>query len=235
MPPIPCKATVSRIDNLTHDVRDIAFEISEPSDFVFQAGQYMAFRVPAPDKPKGASRLYSICSAPSDAPTLRVVYNYVGGPGTHFLHGLHVGDAVDFKAPFGKFVLKADSDRDILYVATGTGIGPFRGMLREHLPQTTHRKTTLLWSVREERDLYYQEEFRALEKSHPNFRLLMTVTRSGATWQGLRGRVTAIFPEYFPSVENLEVYVCGNDDMIKEMKALCDAKGECPFYREIYY
>lgn len=235
MPPIPCRATVAERNDLTHDVREIAFRLNEPAALAYQAGQYIAFRCPSASKPAGISRLYSLCSAPRDDGVLRIVYNYVGGPGTAFLHGLNVGGAVDFKAPFGKFFLQGDSSRDVLFVATGTGIGPFRGMLREHLPVVRNRQFTLLWSVREERDLYYQEEFRQLETTYPNFRLLMTLTRPDAAWQGLRGRVTAIFPEYFPSVDNLEVYVCGNDAMIIDVKSLCDARGECPFHREIYY
>lgn len=235
MPPIPCKATVAELSDLTHDVRELTFQLTEPATLAYQAGQYITFRCPSTEKPAGVSRLYSLCSAPRDDGKLRIVYNYVGGPGTAFLHNLPLGGPVEFKAPFGKFTLQADSPHDVLCVATGTGVGPFRGMMREHLPSMGSRKMTLLWSVREERDLYYQEEFRALEKTYPQFRLLMTLTRPTGKWQGLRGRVTALFPEFFPTVDNLDVYVCGNDAMITDIKALCDARGGCSFHREIYY
>ncbi len=235
MPPIPCKATVAEATPLTHDVRELAFRLTEPAALEYKAGQYVAFRVPSTEKPAGVSRLYSLCSAPRDNGMLRIVYNYVGGPGTAFLHQLQVGHQVEFKAPFGKFFLQEDSTHDIVFVATGTGIGPFRGMLREHLPTLGNRALTLLWSVREEKDLYYQDELCQMAKAYPQFRFLMTLTRPTPEWHGLRGRVTALFPEYFPSVENLEIYVCGNDAMITDLKALCDTRGGCPFHREIYY
>ncbi|MBI2343860.1 MAG: FAD-dependent oxidoreductase [Deltaproteobacteria bacterium] len=235
MPLITCQSRVAAVRTLTHDVRELTFALTDPPAFPFLAGQYVAFRAPAPDKPKGASRLYSLCSPPSEEGTLRVVYNFVGGPGTAYLHTLNVGDAVEFKGPSGKFLFQTESTRDALFVATGTGIGPFRSMLLEYLQTMHQRKLTVLWSVRQERDLYYQDEFRALEQRYPHFRFCMTLTRPTGDWQGLRGRVTAIFPEHFPSVDNLEVYVCGHENMITQMQQLCDARGGCPFYREIYY
>lgn len=235
MPVVACQSAVSEVRQLTHDVRELAFQLTEPTALPFLAGQYINFMVPAKDRPKPVSRLYSICSAPAERGVIRIVYNYVGGPGTSFLQQLEVGQAVTFKGPFGHFTLKEDSSRDILCVATGTGIAPFYSMAVEHLRKGCPRKMTVLWGVRHENDVYYQEEFRALEKSYPNFRLLMTLSQPADGWKGLRGRVTAIFPEHFPSVDNLELYCCGSDAMIGEITALAKARGECPVYREKYF
>lgn len=232
---VDCQAVVEQVRQLTHDVRELTFRLREPVALDFVAGQYLNFRVPAPDKPKPVSRLYSIDSAPSERGIVRLVYNYVGGPGTAFLQGLAVGGAVHFKAPFGHFVLQAESTRDILMVATGTGIVPFRSMLQEHLAAGMPRTVTLLWGVRSQRDLYYQDELAALAQRYTNFRFLMTLSQPEAGWSGLKGRVTAIFPEYFPAVDALEVYACGSDTMIVDVKALCEARGGCPFYREKYF
>lgn len=230
-----CQSEVSTIRQLTHDVREIAFQLREPVALPFIAGQYINFMVPAPGKPKPISRLYSICSAPSEHEVIRIIYNYVGGPGTSFLQQLAVGQPVTFKGPFGHFVLREDSTRDIVFVATGTGIAPFYSMALEHLRQGLQRKMTVLWGVRHERDVYYQDAFRALEKTYPNFRLLMALSQPTETWQGFRGRVTAIFPKHFPTVDNLEIYCCGSDAMILDITALCKARGECPVYREKYF
>lgn len=230
-----CKARVEATRQLTADVRELTFRLVEPAALPFTAGQYIGFRVPAEGKDKPVSRLYSINSAPREAGVVQLLYNYVGGPGTAFLHALSVGSAVEFKGPYGAFTLKEPSTRDLLFVATGTGLAPFRSMLREYLPSSLTRRVTLLWGVRHEADVYYQEEFAALERAYPNFRFLLTLSRPADGWQGLRGRVTQIFPEYFAKVDNLEVYCCGSDAMIHDITALCKARGECPVYREKYF
>lgn len=241
MPPITCKSEVAKISNFTHDVREITFRLKEPADLPFTAGQYVNFMVPVEGKTKPASRLYSIASAPYEKGIIKIVYNYVGGPGTAFLHGLSVGSPVTFKAPFGHFVVRLDSVRDVLFVATGTGVIPFYSMINEYFGMgiADHllkgRKVTLLWGIRHEKDLYWQEELRAIEKISPNFRLLLTLSRPEGEWTGLKGRVTAIFPEYYKSVENLEIYCCGGDAMIGEITALAKERGLCPVYREKYF
>ncbi|MBI4367411.1 MAG: FAD-dependent oxidoreductase [Deltaproteobacteria bacterium] len=235
-----CQSTVEAIIQHTHDVREIALRLKEPRELPFIAGQYINFMVPAPNKPKPVSRLYSIGSAPSERGIIRVVYNFVGGPGTTFLQGLTGGMPVTFKGPFGHFVLKTDSARDVLFVATGTGIVPFYSMLQEYFGHADggplqHRRVTLLWSVRRQEDLYYQDALRALEKKFANFRFLMTLTRPDDGWQGLRGRVTALFADQVKGVDNIEIYCCGSDAMITDITALAKARGACPVYREKYF
>lgn len=234
MPPVPCKATVAAVRKLTNDVRELSFCIHEPADFSFLAGQYLNFRVHDAARNKQVSRLYSICSPPSEKGMVRIVYNHVGGPGTAFLSSLTTDAGVEFKAPFGKFLIDQQSSLDIVFAATGTGIGPFRGMLLEHLPHIA-RKVTLLWGLRQTADVYYQDELAALAKQYPNFRYHICLSKADTSWSGTRGRITQHFPELFPDVGNIEVYACGNDAMIQDIKAMCDAKGGCPFYREVYF
>lgn len=227
------KSNLTEVKKLTHDVREVAFSIVEPSGFSFLAGQYIAFRVEDKTRGKQVSRLYSICSAPHEENIVRVVYNYVGGPGTLFLENLTVGAEVEFKGPFGKFILQ-DNDKEAVFVATGTGIGPFRSMLYDNLSKSL-RKITLLWGVRHLKDLYYQDEFAELAKKFPNFNFHMCVSQPEGEWSDFAGRVTALFPQLFSSSSNIEVYACGNDAMIKDVKELCVQVGDCPFYREVYF
>ncbi len=233
MPPITVQAEVSKIVKLTHDVRELTFRLKNPATLDFIAGQYVNFRIVRPDQPKPASRMYSIGSAPSESGVLRLVYNYVGGPGTTYLDALQIGETVECKAPFGHFVLDLESTRDVAFVATGTGVAPFYSMLLEYLPKNIDRKMTLVWGVREPRDLYYQAELDALKERYANFHYAMAMSRGD--WRGTTGRVTAIFPKIFPTLDNLEVYICGSTAMITDMKSLCDAAGGCPFHREKYF
>ncbi len=236
MPPVLYKARVENIVQHTPEVRELTFRLLEPSTIDYRAGQYLNFRIPAPDKPNGVSRLYSISSSPSEAGIVRVLYTYVGGIGTMFLQSLSEGDRVEFKAPFGRFCLREDSDRDICCVATGTGVSPFISYAFEHVPHlAAGRKFTLLWGVRHMRDVYMVDRFRELETRYSNFKLLLTLSRPEPEWDGLKGRVTEQFPKFFPSVDNVEVYTCGSEEMMNDIRALCEQLGGCPYYREKWY
>ncbi len=133
------------------------------------------------------------------------------------------------------FVLQDDATRDVVFVATGTGIAPIRSMLLDLLGRADSRAATLFWGVRSERDLYYQEELAALARDHARFAYAMTLSRPAAAWRGERGRVTRLVETRIASIQRLAVYVCGNARMIADVTAILRAKGLCPIFREKYY
>lgn len=232
------KATVQNARQLTKDVRELTFKINEPADWDYKAGQYVGFSCPRDDNPKPISRLYSLASHPQQKGVAQIVYNYVGGPGTKFLQSLQVGQHTEFKGPFGTFTLKEESTRDVLFAATGTGIAPFRGMLNDQLIKGSKRKFTILWGVRQQDDLYYQDEFAALAAQHANFKFHMALSQEQKTepaWPGLNGRITAHVKDIFPNTNDLEVYLCGSDYMIKDMTEVLTSLGNCLVHREKYF
>jgi NAD(P)H-flavin reductase len=94
---------------------------------------------------------------------------------------------------------------------------------------------TLIWGLRSQRDLYYQEEFSGLSRTHPRFSPVTTLSRPEPGWAGPIGRVTTFVEKEIASVKNLSVYLCGNGGMIKEVTRILNGKGLCPIYREKYY
>lgn len=225
-----------RIRNLTHDVRELELILCEPQDISFKAGQFISFEVPKEGYPYPVTRPYSIASPPSTSDRVLLLFNLVqGGPGSNYLFSLQEGDLVSFKGPVGSFFLREDPHKRILFVATGTGIAPFRSMLLTQLERNSLQPVTLMWGLRYEDDLYYQDEFRALADGHPQFSFVTTLSRPGPTWSGITGRVSGLIQERVTSVQDLAVYLCGNGDMIKEVTATLQAKGLCPIYREKYY
>jgi NAD(P)H-flavin reductase len=146
-----------------------------------------------------------------------------------------VGDITQFKGPAGAFYLHDDHDRDHLFVATGTGVAPFRSMLVTLFERGCSSAITLLWGVRHQRDLYYQDELQGLASAHPNFKFIMTLSRPVDGWTGETGRVTRLVEERITSVQNLAVYLCGNSGMLKDITEAVRKKGLCPIYREKFY
>lgn len=108
-------------------------------------------------------------------------------------------------------------------------------MLLTQLERSSARSVTLIWGLRYEQDLYYQDELQVLAERYRQFSFVITLSRPGPTWTGAKGRVNGLIQEQVTSVRDLAVYLCGNNDMIKEVTATIQAKGLCPIHREKYY
>jgi NAD(P)H-flavin reductase len=230
------QARVDGIRNLTHDVREIDFQLIDPKEISFKAGQFVSFEVLHPKLNKLVTRPYSIASPPSQRDRITLLLNLVpGGPGSTYLFSLKEGDETQFKGPAGSFYLKEEGTRDLLFVATGTGIAPFRSMLDHLLEHGFSRSATLYWGLRSQRDLYYQKEFETQAEHHPNFSFITTLSRPEPGWNRVTGRVTKLVEEQVPSVANLSVYLCGNSGMISEVSQLINQKGLCPIRKEKWY
>jgi NAD(P)H-flavin reductase len=229
-------ATVSRVSDLTHDVRELEMVLVEPKDLSFNAGQFISFEVPKKGFPLAAVRPYSIVSPPRQRDRLTLVLNLVpGGPGSTYLFSLREGDQTTFKGPTGSFYLKDEATRNFLFVATGTGIAPIRSMIEAQLERGTPQMLTLFWGLRSQRDLYYQNEFQALAHQFPQFSFITTLSQPEEGWAGATGRVTSLVKNQVSSVKSLAVYLCGNSGMIQEVTALIHACGLCPIHKEKYY
>lgn len=224
------------LKDLTHDVRELELRLMMPAEVEFQPGQFLSFDIAVEGKPHPVTRAYSIASPPSVRDRLTLVFNRVdSGPGTRFLFGLAVGDRVACKGPAGSFRLRDDGQKEVLFVATGTGIAPLWSMLHAHLARGRSSAVTLFWGLRSQKDLYYQQELAALAAAHPTFQWETVLSRPEPGWAGRIGRVTTLVQERITSVGNLAVYLCGNGGMIKDVTETLRAKGLCPIYREKWY
>jgi NAD(P)H-flavin reductase len=97
------------------------------------------------------------------------------------------------------------------------------------------RATTLFWGLRSERDLYYQDELDCLRERLPRFSFVTTLSQPTPQWRGASGYVTPLVESHVTSVENLEVFLCGNGGMIRDAREVLRRKGLCPIRVEQYY
>ncbi|NKE72520.1 FAD-binding oxidoreductase [Candidatus Manganitrophus noduliformans] len=227
MQPVKCSAEVIDIRVLTHDVKEISLRMIDPPQLEFTAGQYISIEVTEmkDGHPRQNNRPYSIASSPEEKEIITLCVNLVkGGPGSTQIHSLQMGDKLKFLYPLGYFTVK-EAATSLLFVATGTGIAPIKSMIVHLLRSGSRRPMTLYWGLRSEIDLYYQEAFTSLAKEYPFFKYCVTLSRPTDAWTGLRGRVTTLLPGLIQTVENLEAYLCGNGEMIKEVRTLLIEKG----------
>jgi len=228
-------AIVSRTRALTHDVREIELTLADPAAMTFVPGQWVSFEIEREGSRLPATRAYSIASSANHTNAIDLVLNRVAdGPGSGYLFGLQEGETTAFRGPLGTFVLR-DSPRDVLLVATGTGIAPFRSMLWSLAEASSSRAVTLLWGLRSERDLYYQEELISLRERLPGFSFITTLSQPTGAWYGTTGRVTRLVQTHVASVANLEAFLCGNGGMVRDVRDVLRRKGLCPIRVEPYY
>jgi len=192
------------------------FEFEAPDwKAAFVPGQFLS--VTATIGEDDITRAYSIVSPP-DGNRFALCANLVqDGHLSPFLFSLSRGDEIDFKGPYGAFILRRPVS-DCIFVATGTGIAPFRSMLLTHLSAHQDRRFTLVFGVRHERGLLYHDELSALAKMHPNFDYQPTLTRPPDHWTGRVGRVQQPAIEALGDRRDIDVYICGLREMVDDVR-----------------
>ena len=212
------RANVIAVRQLTHDVRQLDFRLIEPSEITFKPGQFVSFEVPDARTGRTVTRPYSIASPPSSSKTISLLLNLVpNGPGSTYLFGLREGEETTFAGPAGHFYLRDDPGRNLLFIATGTGIAPFRSMLLANAERAMPSQARLFWGLRNQRDIYYQDELTRLSRDVPGTSHIITLSQPTPEWTGASGRVTKLVEREIHDVKRLAVYLCGNSGMITEV------------------
>jgi ferredoxin-NADP reductase len=215
-------ARLARSTSLSELTKHIEFEMKGMPRFGFVAGQWLSFKTAKPDGEE-ITRAYSIASPPDGDNRFALCLNRVqDGFMSNFLCDLKEGAEISCQGPFGDFILRPPL-RDTIFIATGTGIAPFRSMLHWLLAEESRHQNRQFWLVfgnRTESDIYYHQEFLDLAATHPNFHYLPTLSRGAPEWQGLRGYVQEHVPGIVQGRTDMHAYICGLDKMIKANRDL---------------
>jgi len=207
MPPITLRAHVEQIENLSYNVRGFRFKLIEPTELPFAAGQFIILNVPKDGKI--VKRAYSIASPPYETGTLELCIQKVeGGIASTYFWGLKEGDTVSLSGPHGRFLLKEPYEYEPVFMCTGTGVAPLRGMIKYLLRENFAKPMWLLFGTRYEHGLLYESEFRSLMQLRNNFHYVPTVSRP-KEWHGETGHVQQTFQKHITDFSNKEIYICG--------------------------
>ena len=237
---IPVEAVLTHKKQLTPDVIELHYEPLIPFDF--DPGQFISIFVPGKG-PGGRDlrRAYSIASAPELSRNgnrlLELCIKVVeGGPGTEYLNAMKIGETLKGLAPYGDFVYKTKNNRHVVFVATGTGIAPFRSMVNSNVYiENKPLSTTLLFGARAKEDLLYHDELtHSLGKTG-----FVPVLSKASDWDGFKGRVTDWLRHHQAKMhwKQTDFYLCGNGAMIDEVKRiLTEAEIEkTSIHQEVYF
>lgn len=224
------RAEVVSLRDLTYDIREVTLALRDPAALTFRAGQYVQLEIPAYElSPEPVYRAYSIACPPSREGQVELEIRRVpnGVCTTYVFTRLAVGDALLLNGPHGDFSLR-DTDRDIIFIAGGSGMAPIKSMLLDMADRGIGRRATYFFGARAVRDLFLREEMRALEESLPAFRFVPALSepQQGDAWNGETGLITQVLARGLPAVlDRHEAYLCGSPGMIDASVKVLRTKG----------
>lgn len=178
----------------------------ERAGMTFCAGQEIIVHGSDPQD----DRTYSIASGESDDWLILLIRVIPHGTVSPRLAALRAGDPIAFSGPTGSFTLR-DPKAPCLFVATGTGIAPFRSFLRTY----PDLRPVLLHGVRTPSELYWRGEIEPRCE-----RYLPCISRDPDHPR----RVTDLLRE-LALPEGAHAYLCGGNPMIREARDVLLRRG----------
>jgi ferredoxin-NADP reductase len=213
-------ATALALTSETPSVRTIELEV--PDWAGHRAGQHLDVRLTAEDG-YTAERSYSIASAPGEAVMLTVERLDDGEVSPYLTEDLQVGDQIEIRGPIGGyFVWDGDQADPLLLVAGGSGVVPFRSILRHRAQIGSVAPVRLLYSARSLPDVIYRPELDQLGRPGSGAEVIYTLTRQQPPgWTGRTGRVTpAMLSEVaWPATGGPLAFVCGPTPFVESVAA----------------
>jgi ferredoxin-NADP reductase len=196
-----------------------------------RAGQHVDVRLTAPDGYQ-AQRSYSIASGPDDDALLLTVERLADGEVSPYLvDELRPGDELELRGPIGGYFVWDESlTGRVLLVAGGSGVVPFRAMLRARASRPGDVAVRLLYSARALSDVLYHEELVSFA-DHDGVDVRFTLTREWPPdWQGHRGRVDRpLLAEVgWPADEQTLAFICGPSGFVEATAENLVALGHRP-------
>lgn len=230
------QATVSDLRWLNERFLWLHVELLKPSRMLFVAGQHIILNIPGQDN----KRQYSICSTPDIEHAFELVIDVSpGGVGSDYLAQIMPGDELSFYGPAGHFLVSpAPTEEKLLFVATGSGIAPFRSMIHDQLlNKQDSRQMSLYWGMRHAHDLFWIEDFEQLQADHVTFNFEITLSQPPEGWTLSQGYVTDLTSVHLTHPETTGVYLCGGGPMIESMTQLLRSMGvpEAHIHKERFF
>lgn len=203
----------------------VKFELVLPDRIEYQAGQFVSLKINERDE----RRCYSIASTPDDNHGFHLLAEMVGnGKGSEFLQKIEIGQEVEALAPLGRFVISESTDKNLLFVATGSGIVPIYAMINDLLiNKKESRQIRLHWGMRSEVDLFFVDNLHRLMEAYPNFVFDIVLSRPGEEWNLCKGHVQDCLSRDFDQegLGGWEAYVCGMPQKVMDIRVKLEELG----------
>jgi propane monooxygenase reductase subunit len=202
--------TVTRIEELTHDIRRLVLSGAELS---YKAGQYVDLTIPGSDE----VRSFSMAGLPGGELEFMIKV-YPDGKFSSLLAGgeIEEGDELEVTGPYGVFTLREKSERPLLFIGGGAGMAPILALLRSMATTAVGRPTVYYYGARRPQDLFHLDELAELEQRLPDFRFVPALSEAGedSDWTGERGLITDVVARCENELSEVDAYLCGPPPMV---------------------
>ena len=213
MPVDTLRATLVSVHALTPRVKQFLLRV-DGHTFEFTPGQHVSVAFEGAEG-RRRFRPYSPVSQPGTDTIALAVKRYPEGACSSWMHERSVGDPIELTPPSGNLGLRA-LDRDVVFVATGTGITPMISMATRYLT-AGGGDATFLFGEHTQADLMYRETLDLYAANHDRFTVAYVL--SDEEWAGRTGHVQAHLPALIDRFEGPYFYVCGVPEMVVDTKA----------------
>ncbi|UUZ71158.1 CDP-6-deoxy-delta-3,4-glucoseen reductase [Polaromonas sp. P1(28)-8] len=208
---MPCR--IKRMHKPVADVAVVELRLPMNENLMFAAGQYIDFQLS-----DGKTRSYSIASAPTAEGVIDLELHIRHSPGGVFTDPLFSttkqGELLRLRAPLGTFYLREESDKPIVFMATGTGFAPVKSMISYALRKGIKRPMALYWE-RERADLYMHELVQDWASENLiKYVPVLSRPRQEDQWMGRTGYVQHAVMQDYPDLSGYQVYACGSPAMV---------------------
>lgn len=215
------------VQDINPAVKRFFFKVPHLEEFQFKPGQFVQLDLPIASKV--TTRSYSIASAPEGNVFELCIVIKEDGLGTPYLfENVKKGSIVKCAGPLGKFTLPDEVKHDVLMIATGTGIAPFRAMLqdmcRKNLMADKPMEVHLVFGNRWQQDILYRDEFEKMTAEHSCFNFHPVLSRD-ESWSGRKGYVHAVYEEILHDNRPAHIFICGWSAMVREARDRLFARG----------
>ena len=198
---------VASIDKVSSDVAVLRLMLAPGAGFDYFPGQYVQVLLK-----DGSRRSYSMATrSPRDNQLELHIRHMPGGVFSgHVFNALQPKAILRMEGPFGSFYLR-DSERPMIFLASGTGFAPIQALLEQLRERDNRRPVYLYWGGRRREDLYRHEQLLAWEAQLPWLRYtpVLSDPTPACDWQGATGFVHRQVLSDFQSLKGFEVYACG--------------------------
>ena len=229
---LPCR--VQKLERLAPDVMMIHLRLPASERLQFLAGQYIDILTKT-----GLRRSLSLANPPHDDAMLQLHLRNYGGPFSQYVFGtLKEKDILRFEGPLGTFFLREDSDKPLIFLASGTGFAPIKAMLEHAIHKGIKRKITVYWGCRVRDDLYSDELAQGWARDHGiTYVPVLSDARAEDNWTGRAGFVHQAVMQDFPDMSAHQVYACGAPIVIESARREFTAQCKLPeveFYSDAF-
>lgn len=203
-------ATIIDRTMLTDSV--LRLRIARPDNFSYYAGQFTTIF-----KDEDVGRSYSLASVPHLDEFLEYHIKLIPGGkiSQWLLNESFQGKSLTISEALGNCVyIKGEETRPIALIATGTGLSPVYGVLRDAISNKHQGEIRLYHGAYTSKDLYLDRQLRELNSQFENFSYIPCVSNDGSAFGIRHGSATEIATSDIGNFSGWRVYISGNPDIV---------------------